>query len=76
MPEAVKSQRKTLIKDVVGKCKRPCDPIPDQAFGSVVHRDEEGAAAVVNSWHVSVPSKSVANSISFVETNKRALIAG
>jgi len=68
--------RRTLIKDVVGQCKRPCDPIPDRAFGSTIDRDEEGAAAVVNSWHVSVPSKSVANSISFVETNKRALQAG
>ena len=78
MPAAKGLKKRTMVKDVVGKCRAGTYIIPADGFtyGMCNELNAEGAGVAVNSWKVSAKSKPKTTMLSYPATNREALKTG
>ncbi|GMI50901.1 hypothetical protein ScalyP_jg3952 [Parmales sp. scaly parma] len=71
-------KRRTMVKDVVGKCRATTYDIPEDGFIYGIQNEVQvvGAGTVLSSWDVSKASKSETTMQSFPATNREALTKG
>ena len=78
MPNARNLKKRTMVKDVVGKCRTTTYVIPADGFiyGMQNIQGAPGADKALNQWQVSEPSASQQTLISYPATNREALQLG